>query len=143
MDPRPLLFLLLAAGCAAPAAGCKRHAPPSTDPPTDQPTRGLVVYVNTCAGCHGENGEGDEDKPPLVGANALPRQAAAGRTRQASFVTAKDLFDYTKASMPQLAPGSLSDEQCWEVVAYLLKANGVAASGDLGPANAPSVKLGR
>ena len=125
------------------ASGCKRQAPPSTDPPADQPTRGLVVYVNTCAGCHGENGEGDEDKPALIGAGALPLRPPEGRSRQAQFATAKDLFEYTKESMPQLAPGSLSDEQCWEVVSYLLKANGVSVGGDLGPSNAASIKLQR
>jgi mono/diheme cytochrome c family protein len=139
---RPVSLLAwLAIGTTVLGFGCKRHAPPTTDPPADQPTRGLVVYVNTCAGCHGENGEGDEDKPALVGPGALPTDPPAGRSRQGKLVTAKDLFDYTKANMPQLSPGTLSDEQCWEVVSYLLKANSLGTGGDLGPANAASIKL--
>ncbi|MCC6525426.1 MAG: c-type cytochrome [Polyangiaceae bacterium] len=140
----PILALALAA-LAAP--GCRRPSPPSTGPKTDQTSRGLVAYGNACGGCHDPDVDGEQTAPPLSGEGALPKEPAAlkdapeGGRRTASFVTARDVFDYTKAAMPQLSPGSLADEQYWEIVAYLMKANGVRVGGDLGPDNAASVLL--
>ncbi|MBI4951247.1 MAG: c-type cytochrome [Myxococcales bacterium] len=141
----PFLALVLAA-LAAP--GCRRPSPPSTGPKTDQTSRGLVAYGNACGGCHDPDVEGEQTAPPLSGEGALPKQAVALKDaaadaprRTATFTTARDVFDYTKAAMPQLSPGSLADEQYWEIVAYLMKANGVRVGGDLGPDNAASVLL--
>ena len=76
---------------------------------------GEGVYYERCSVCHGPNLEGDEDAPPLAGA-------------QFSVIwegqTLGELFDRTQAGMPQDAPGSLSREAYRDVLALLLLRNG-------------------
>lgn len=103
---------------------------------------GARVYEKQCAACHGTNGRGGPGAPAVIGPGSLPRE----HDDRAPFHTAADLFAYTKAKMP-LPPslaGSLSDEQYWSVVAYMVAANGIALpGGELNAANAASVKLAR
>jgi S-disulfanyl-L-cysteine oxidoreductase SoxD len=125
--------LLAGLGCASPPA--EAPAPP------DQLTIGEQVYASNCAGCHGENGEGTEGRPPLVGEKALPVDPPEGATsRKSQLKTAQDLFDYVKSDMPPMAPGSLSDDEYWAVVAWQLKANGVGGKV-VTAANAGSMAL--
>jgi cytochrome c len=112
------------------------------DEPADQWSRGVWLYGQHCAGCHGEEGEGGDDTPPLAGNGALPSAPREGSARRSRFDTAADVFTYVKSSMPQLDPGSLTDEQYWAVLAYALKAGG-ATLGEppLGAHNAKRIHL--
>jgi S-disulfanyl-L-cysteine oxidoreductase SoxD len=85
------------------------------------------VYAAECAQCHGEKGEGGTG-PLLIG----------GSKRIASYQDSKRLYDYVSSTMPFDQPGSLSEEQYWSVIAYLLDANELLP-GDtvLGPDTAP------
>ncbi len=51
----------------------------------------------------------------------------AGPAFQASWRTAAALFQFVSQQMPLSAPGSLAQEQYWNVVCYLLQQNGVQA----------------
>jgi len=51
-----------------------------------------------------------------------------------------DLFDYIIASMPKSDPGSLTPQQCAELVAYLLKMNGFPAGADDLPTDSAALK---
>jgi S-disulfanyl-L-cysteine oxidoreductase SoxD len=70
------------------------------------------VYTAECAECHGQNGEGGSG-PLLIG----------GNKRIASYQTTKRLYDYVSTTMPFDEPGSLTQDQYWNVIAYLLDAN--------------------
>jgi hypothetical protein len=79
-----------------------------------------------------------------MGPGAIPVGGAEGD--HGPFNTAQDLFAYTKKNMPLPPPkaGSLSDEEYWAVVAYMLSANGTDIPADgLNADNAASVTIKR
>jgi mono/diheme cytochrome c family protein len=76
-----------------------------------QADRGKEVYVSSCAGCHGETLEGSGQIPPLAGSEFLDNWKGQ---------TLADLFDKMKTTMPASSPGSLTDEQNIDLLAYLL-----------------------
>ena len=53
-----------------------------------------------------------------------------------------DLFQFLKSDMPAIAPGSLSDEQYWAIIAFQLKESGVEyGPGDIDEKRAGSIPL--
>jgi mono/diheme cytochrome c family protein len=94
--------------------------------------QGVSIYAQQCASCHGERGEG---KPPLyprlVGRDSIAEGFPFGK--DARFVKtignywpyATTVFDYVRRAMPQMTPGSLTNDQVYAVTAYLLAANRV------------------
>ena len=93
---------------------------------------GQELYAAECAQCHGEQGEGGAG-PVLIG----------GNKRIASYETTTRLYDYVSRTMPSDAPGSLSVQQYWDVIAYLLDENDLLpADTVLGP-DADPVELER
>jgi cytochrome c len=92
---------------------------------------GAAVYSAKCASCHGVQGAGG------------PAERLAGRTPGDSFAFATDpslartigsywpyattLYDYTARAMPFRQPGTLTPDETYAVVAYLLFLNGVIA----------------
>lgn len=79
-----------------------------------QADAGQQVFVTVCAGCHGATLGGGVG-PALVG--------PAFRT---VWTNAAMLLGYVSQNMPLSAPGSLDPDQYRQVVAYLLRQNGVA-----------------
>lgn len=78
--------------------------------PNAQIASGRMVYSERCASCHDADGAtGSKLTPELL----------------ASYYTARALFDYVQMSMPFDQPGSLSEEQYWRSVAYLLASRGL------------------
>jgi cytochrome c len=125
------VFLLLA-GAAAWMNGCA-GAQTAADGPAgggDQVAMGAKLYAAKCADCHGNGGEGRAGAPALVGKGALPLDPPPGsKFRKGQFHTAEDVFKFVKATMPPNAPGSLSDAEVAAIIAFDLKANGVAMTG--------------
>jgi mono/diheme cytochrome c family protein len=75
-----------------------------------------------------------------MGAAALPPSGSDRGT----FMTGQDVFDYVKSEMPlpKKKVGTLSDQQYWDVVGYLLAASGrKVPEGGLSPDNAASVQV--
>jgi mono/diheme cytochrome c family protein len=143
-----MVFLTAIVGLAGCAYGFGEHVvttplPESSGPPLDQPGRGAEIFAESCAGCHGEQGEGIEGRPAVRGEKALPRDPPEGaKARTSKFETPLDVFTFLKSDMPPIAPGSLSDEQYWSLVAFQLKGSGVKLPpGDLTEANAATIKL--
>jgi mono/diheme cytochrome c family protein len=83
-----------------------------------QAKRGEAAYSTTCAGCHGPDLAGADTAPSLTGA-----EFNAGWTDQ----TVDDLFQRIKTTMPGDAPGSLSDAQCADILAFVLSKDGFPA----------------
>ena len=108
---------------------------------------GAQIYRLVCKACHGDRGQGLTDEwratwapadrncwqskchasnhppegfdlprvvPPVVGPEILPK-----------YQTAEGLHAYLKARMPWYAPGTLTDEEYWQLTAYLARANGL------------------
>jgi thiosulfate dehydrogenase len=91
----------------------KLPAPPA--PPSIE--RGAAAYAANCAMCHGDLGEGREARgvrvfPPLWGARSFNWGAGMqGISTAAEFI---------KANMPYGAGGTLSDQQAWDVAAFVV-----------------------
>ncbi len=77
----------------------------------EQAERGKPLYAEQCASCHGDNLEGSGPMPPLAGADFLTNW---------SVKTVGELFEKTQATMPAIAPGTLTIEQAADVVAFML-----------------------
>jgi hypothetical protein len=61
-----------------------------------------------------------------------------GNKRIASYQTTERLYDYVSRTMPFDAPGSLSEQQYWDAIAYLLDENELLpADTVLGPDTEP------
>jgi len=79
---------------------------------------GAVVYRRKCASCHGANGyEGPEDK--------LVTDSSGTNTIGNYWPYATTIFDYVRRAMPFNAPGSLTDQEVYDITAYLLYLNGI------------------
>jgi cytochrome c len=100
---------------------------------------GAGVYAQTCAACHGANGEGGT-ADPLVGAEpkeTLPFGPDYERWRGGRpdvpftignyWPYATTIFDYVRRAMPASAPGSLTADETYALTAWLLARNGIIA----------------
>lgn len=90
---------------------------------------GEQVYASKCAACHGRTGqEGPADV--LVGRDAgdgfsFGRNPKLTKTIGNYWPYPTTVFDYVRRAMPPDSPGSLSDDDVYRVVAYLLAMNRV------------------
>ena len=88
---------------------------------------GAATYAAKCAACHGATGkEGPNDV--LVGREpkgVFPsgREVGVRRTIVNYWPYATTVFDYIRRAMPSPAPGSLTDDEVYGLVAFLLSAN--------------------
>jgi hypothetical protein len=142
--------------------------PPNLTPPVlpahpSQADHGQQVYYLVCMVCHGDQGQGltrewiaastgmgplscyaakchGPAHPPegfLLPKTIPPVRAPAIRT---SFPTALSLYQFIHKTMPYQAPGSLKDEEYWQLTAFLMRINGRdLGSNVLGLANAGSI----
>lgn len=136
--------------------------PPTVYPPT-QPDEGAQVYFYHCLVCHGDRGQGldawrqmlpppdnncwrskchapnhlpdgftfPQEVPPVIGPFALT-----------GFQNARNLHTFLRTKMPFQQPGSLTEEEYWQLTAFLVRANGYElGSQPLDEVNAASVLL--
>jgi mono/diheme cytochrome c family protein len=96
--------------------------------------QGATIYSAQCAACHGAQGQGFEPLyPALIGRPAevesfdFSSNPKSARTIGNYWSHATTLYDYIRRAMPLYTPGSLSADETYAVVAYLLAANKVIA----------------
>jgi hypothetical protein len=118
--------------------------PPLPENPT-QADYGQQTYYYVCMACHGDRGQGlspewieewdlepnacwqskchASNHPPdgFILPHTIPGVVGAVLTDR--FGSALDLYTYIKAAMPWHAPGTLKDEEYWNVTAFLLRLN--------------------
>lgn len=93
--------------------------------------RGQTVWEDKCAVCHGTFAESNSVFTPLVGGTSaedvktghvanLRRPDFPQRTTFMKVASVSTLFDYIRRAMPWNAPKSLSDDEVYAVLAYLL-----------------------
>src|SRR3954447_24057317 len=107
---------------------------------------GQKVYADSCAVCHGDKLQGiptagiGGDK--LIGGGGTLASESPMKTIESYWPHATTLFDYVKRAMPFTAPGSLSDEQVYSVVAYILaEANILPKNATLDASTLPKVTM--
>lgn len=86
--------------------------------------QGRALYERQCLACHGVNGVGGLNDH-LAGGHVALSEVPVRRTIGSYWPYAVPVFDYVRRAMPFLNPGSLSDDETYAVVAYLLHVNGV------------------
>ena len=79
----------------------------------DQVERGEKLYTFSCASCHGRHGEGGYQVPALIG----PSRRYCRR-----FPTALHLYRWVSRQMPP--EDVLRPQEYWDILAFLLSANG-------------------
>lgn len=100
--------------------------------------KGMEVWESRCSSCHGIFGESNQYFAPLVGGTTkddiatghvarLNDRSFPGRTTLMKVSTVSTLWDYVNRAMPWNAPKSLSVEEVYAVVAYLLNMGGIVA----------------
>lgn len=91
---------------------------------------GAQIYAARCAACHGANGEGI----PIPGQGAFPRLVGGIgtladdkpiKTVGSYWPYATGVFDYIRRAMPLTAPGSLTANEVYSLVAFILSRNGI------------------
>jgi cytochrome c len=142
-----------------------RLAKPALPANPSQADKGAQVYWLSCLPCHGERGQGLTDefittypkedrncwksgchgKRPYQNGFALPTKIPAliGANALKKFPNAAALRSYIFATMPYWKPASLTEEEAWQVVAFILRENHLWADGEnLSASNADSVLVG-
>ena len=94
------------AAASAPGARLQRWASFSADT-----AAGARVFGASCAKCHGGKGEGTPVAPPVWGPQSYNVGAGMTRVRTAA--------DFISRNMPFDAPGTLTDQQAFDVAAYV------------------------
>ncbi|HLB64898.1 MAG TPA: c-type cytochrome [Anaerolineales bacterium] len=140
-----------------------RLAPPAVPADASQADNGALTYYLICMACHGDRGQGLTDEwrevygedsncwrsrchasnhppegfdlprnsPPLLGAGTL-----------LTYSNASDLYVRILDTMPWWNPRSLSEEQAWDLTAYLMRARReLPESIVLDTARSPVVRL--
>ena len=82
----------------------------------DQAARGNTGFAAHCANCHGGNLGGTGEAPALAGPQFLS---------DFDGLSLGDLFDRIRTTMPQDNPASLRRDAYADILAFLLKANGL------------------
>jgi cytochrome c len=159
---RAVVFAVAIGGAAAAAAerpqgpGLGRPASPATvaaadisippsgetlPPGSGTAARGAQLFAEKCQACHGEAGAGGpmDRLTGGIGTLAAPRPI---KTVASFWPYATTLFDYIRRAMPLQAPQSLSDEEVYALVAYLLSVDGIVArDATLDARSLPQVRM--
>lgn len=123
-----LFYLAVICACASSDDDEPTAANQVEDSFASQASRGASLYAAYCAKCHGDNGEGTENAPRVVGLDegALPLKAPAERkVRKEDFVTVADVAAFVTTNMPADDPGSLDTDEYLAILAFDLQANGI------------------
>jgi len=92
--------------------------------------QGAQIYAMKCAGCHGPTGK-EGPKDVLVGGHNSLRTPKPLKTIGSYWPYATTLYDYLRRAMPFSAPQSLTSDEIYALVAWLLHQNGIVAEDTL------------
>jgi mono/diheme cytochrome c family protein len=130
--------------------------------------RGVALFAERCASCHGQRGEGRSSVPPVLGPDALPeypreqnpnsglaagdpealrlkaRSRPAGAPARDPFRTAADLHGYLSRNMPpdDEARAAITPDDYWALVNLVWLSRGASPPSEgITDKNAASVKF--
>lgn len=107
---------------------------------------GQKLYAESCAACHGDKLQGIPQAgiggDRLIGGRGSLASETPVKTVESYWPYATTLFDYVKRAMPFSAPGSLTDDQVYSVVAYILgEANIIPKTEAMDRTTLPKVQM--
>lgn len=117
-----------------------RGAPPGTG----TYAQGKKVYAGKCVSCHGQDLQGVKGTggTALIGGRNTLASGSPTKTVESYWPYASTLFDFTKRAMPFNQPGSLSDDEVYSVVAYILaEAEIIDKETTVGPDNIGNIEM--
>ena len=101
--------------------------------------KGQGIWDAKCAECHGTFGESNEIFQPIVGGTTAEDMKAGhakalatggeARTTLMKLATISTLWDYVRRAMPWNAPKTLSTDDVYAVVAYILNLGDIVPAG--------------
>jgi cytochrome c len=104
--------------------------------------QGEAVFTAKCQACHGAKGAGQPNDRLVGGQGSLPGDKPPIKTVGSFWPYATTLFDYVRRAMPYVESKSLSPDETYGVVAYILNLNGVVGDTDVINAQTlPNVKM--
>jgi mono/diheme cytochrome c family protein len=86
---------------------------------------GEEVYMGKCAACHGEFGESAGRWPMVAGGNGSLKSDDPVKTVGSYFAHLSTVFDYVRHAMPFGDSQSLTNDELYAVVAYMLNLNDI------------------
>jgi cytochrome c len=99
-------------------------------PGSGSPKQGEAIYTARCVACHGEKGAGKPNDQLVGGQGSLPGDRPPVKTVGSFWPYATTVFDYVRRAMPYDESKSLSNDEVYAVVAYILNLNGIIADND-------------
>lgn len=97
--------------------------------------QGAILYQAKCAACHGVHGnDGPYDK--------LVADTSKANTIGNYWPYATTIYDYVRRAMPYNAPGTLTNQEVYDVTAYLLYINKIIQEEDpINLTTLPAIKM--
>jgi cytochrome c len=86
---------------------------------------GEEIFLQQCAACHGEFGEGAGRWPPIAGGRGSLKEHNPGKTIGSFWPNLSTVFDYIRRAMPFGNAQSLSADDVYALTAFLLFMNDV------------------
>jgi cytochrome c len=106
---------------------------------------GAVIFANRCEVCHGHNGEKGVLRRLVLGSPGKPFRGpfkAEEKDSVAYYPYATIAWDYINRAMPVPKPGSLTHDEVYSLVAFLLYRNGIVQETDVMDAKSlPKVEM--
>jgi S-disulfanyl-L-cysteine oxidoreductase SoxD len=84
--------------------------------------QGAALFAERCAACHGEGGKGGTNNQ-LVGGVPLTTGIDANKTIVNFWEYSTTLFDFIRRAMPWPTPRTLTDNETYALVAFILAQN--------------------
>ena len=86
---------------------------------------GKWIYEVKCMACHGDKMQGTDVGMPLLGGRGSLVTAAPKKTVESYWPYATSVFSYVRNTMPVSAPGTLTNDEVYALMAYLLGSAGI------------------
>jgi len=104
---------------------------------------GEEIFLEQCAACHGDFGEGRDRWPPLAGGRDTLNADRPDKTIGSYWPYASTVYDYVFRAMPFGNAQSLTPDQTYALTAYLLNVNDVIKDMDfeLNEGNLAAIKM--
>jgi cytochrome c len=104
--------------------------------------KGGDIFQQQCAACHGAFGEGEGRYPKLAGGFGTLTDVRPDKTVGSYWPYATTLWSYVHKAMPFYAPESLTPNQTYAIVAYILNLNNIVPSSFVAnKKNLPQVRM--
>lgn len=81
---------------------------------------GKRIYEAQCLACHGDQMQGTDAGSPLVGGRGSLTSESPRKTVESFWPYATSVYSYIRNAMPVTAPGSLTNDEVYSLMAYIL-----------------------